>query len=288
MRRQLRRDLSRELVGQLVSLKGPQNFLASVAARVRSSHTCYAMSHSTSANMRPSSTAITLSIVVPVKTVSPGFADLLRALDDADCEVIVVQAQGSELSGGQYDGLNGNTKWTSAPPSRGGQIAKGIKHSRGDMIWVLHADSTGVGQALAYLKTMAALGKPVWGRFDIRLIGHHFGLVWVARMMNWRSRLTRICTGDQGMFFHRCLLLQAGGFPAQRLMEDIEISKRLRRGGRFSAPGISICTSGERWERSGFWRTIARMWQWRLRYFFGASADQLYDEYYGSQSGELP
>ena len=71
-------------------------------------------------------------------------------------------------------------------------------------------------------------------------------------------------------------------------MEDIEISKRLRRGGRFSAPGISICTSGKRWERSGFWRTIVRMWQWRLRYFFGASADQLYDEYYGSQSGELP
>ena len=234
--------------------------------------------------MRPSSAAMSLSIVVPVKAVSPGFADLLRALDDPDCEVIIVQAQGSELSDGQYECLSANLKWTIAPPSRGGQIAEGIKHTRGDLIWVLHADSEGVDRALGYLKTVAALGRPVWGRFDIQLIGHHSGLVWVARLMNWRSRLTQICTGDQGMFFHRCLLRQAGGFPPQRLMEDIEISKRLRRGGRFSAPRISISTSGKRWERDGFWATIVRMWRWRVRYFLGASADQLYDEYYGRQS----
>ena len=159
------------------------------------------MSHSTSANMRPSSTAITLSIVVPVKTVSPVSRTFCVCWTTPIARSLSCRPKALRLSGGQYDDLNANTKWTSAPPSRGGQIAKGIKHTRGDMIWVLHADSAEVDQALAYLKTMAALGKPVWGRFDIRLIGHHFGLVWVARMMNWRSRLTRICTGDRECFF---------------------------------------------------------------------------------------
>ena len=173
-----------------------------------------------------------------------------------------------------------------APPSRGGQIAAGIRHARSDLIWVLHADSAGVEHAKGYLKTLASLGQRAWGRFDIQLVGHHAGLVWLARAMNWRSRLTQICTGDQGMFFHRSVLQQVGGYPSQRLMEDIEVSKKLRRRGLFLAPNISISTSGERWERDGFWETVAHMWLWRLRYFLGASADQLYDEYYGNPSRE--
>ena len=103
-------------------------------------------SHSTSAKCVLSSTAITLSIVVPVIVVSPAFGELLRVLDDTDCEVIVVQAQGSEVNSDQYECLNANLKWTFAPPSRGGQIAEGIKHTRADLIWVLHADSSGVNK----------------------------------------------------------------------------------------------------------------------------------------------
>lgn len=231
---------------------------------------------------------IALSVVVPVTAAPPNFANLLDVLEDTESEVIVVQAQCSALGSGQPEHLAINQKWMFAPPSRGGQIARGIEAARGDLIWVLHADSADVRHALGYLKTLAAESQPVWGRFDIQLRGRHAGLAWVARMMNWRSRLTRICTGDQGMFFHRSLLQQVGGYPPQRLMEDIEVSKRLRREGRFLAPNIRISTSGERWERDGFWRTIRRMWRWRLRYFFGVSAERLYDEYYGIQSGGKP
>ena len=79
------------------------------------------------------------------------------------------------MNGDQYECLNANLKWTFAPPSRGGQIAEGIKHTRADLIWVLHADSSGVKQAMGYLKTMAAFGQPVWGRFDIQL---HWPPLW--------------------------------------------------------------------------------------------------------------
>ena len=84
-----------------------------------------------------------------------------------------------------------------------------------------------------------------------------------------RSRWTRICTGDQGMFFIVACLQHAGGFPKQPLMEDIEISKRLRNQGVFYAPDITILTSGERWQRDGILLTVLRMWRWRLRYFLG-------------------
>ena len=287
LRRTLPLDLCCDDVGGPSNHARPQIFSVVVAAWAGSSHTCDAMQN-ISANTPSAPTPFPLSIVVPVTTVSPMFTDLLGALEDTDCEVIVVQAHSPAVGAGQPEPLTDNLKWIFASPSRGGQIARGIEHARGDVIWVLHADSTGVDQALGYLKALAKSGQPVWGRFDVQLLGHHAGLVWVARMMNWRSRFTRICTGDQGMFFHRSALVQVGGYPSQRLMEDIEISKKLRRKGQFLAPNIRISTSGERWERDGILRTITRMWRWRLRYFFGASADELYDEYYGNQSGGRP
>lgn len=85
------------------------------------------------------------------------------------------------------------------------------------------------------------------------------------------------------MFFHRSLLRDIGGFPNQRLMEDIEVSRRLKGLGGFLAPKIRISTSGERWLRDGLASTVLRMWRWRLRYFLGTSADELYAEYYPSE-----
>ena len=281
----MRLDLCRDVVDGPINQRGLKILSVLIAAGAGPSHTCDVMQN-TPTKTRPDSRPLLLSVVVPVKAVSPNFANLLGALEDSDCEVIVVQAQDSMPVGREPQHLAINVKWIFAPPSRGGQIAAGVKHARGDLIWVLHADSTGVDHAKGYLKTLASLGQPVWGRFDIQLLGHHAGLVWVARAMNWRSRLTQICTGDQGMFFHRSVLQQVGGYPSQRLMEDIEVSKKLRRRGRFLAPNIPISTSGMRWERDGFWRTVAHMWLWRLRYFLGASADQLYDEYYGNPSRE--
>ena len=104
----------------------------------------------------------------------------------------------------------------------------------------------------------------------------------VAWLMNWRSRLTRICTGDQAMFFATGILSEVGGFPAQPLMEDIELSKRLKRSsGVFMAPKLAVRASPRRWRQRGVLRTIGHMWWMRLRYFFGASPGALYVAYYG-------
>ena len=97
----------------------------------------------------------------------------------------------------------------------------------------------------------------------------------VAALMNLRSRATGIATGDQAMFCTRAAFAQVGGFPVQPLMEDIELSRRLKRLGPPACLRARVRTSGRRWEQRGVWRTIVLMWRLRWRYWRGASPDSL-------------
>jgi hypothetical protein len=98
-------------------------------------------------------------------------------------------------------------------------------------------------------------------------------------MMNLRSRWTGIATGDQAMFMRRTAYTQVGGFPSQPLMEDIEMSKRLRARGAPACLRPRVTTSGRRWEQHGVWRTMALMWRLRWRYWRGESAHTLAQDY---------
>ena len=94
-------------------------------------------------------------------------------------------------------------------------------------------------------------------------------------MINWRSRLTGIATGDQAIFVTREAFLAVGGFPDLPLMEDIAISQRLKRLCRPFCIGTPVVTSGRRWENNGVWRTILLMWRLRLAYYFGVAPASL-------------
>ncbi|PPL14339.1 glycosyl transferase, partial [Oceanisphaera arctica] len=114
-----------------------------------------------------------------------------------------------------------------------------------------------------------------WGRFDVTITGRHPMLAAIAFMMNLRSRLTGIATGDQAIFVCRSSFEAVGGFPDQPLMEDIELSKRLKRLGPPACLQHKVTTSGRRWEQKGLWRTILLMWRLRFAYWRGASPEQL-------------
>ena len=114
-----------------------------------------------------------------------------------------------------------------------------------------------------------------WGRFDIRIDGKHPMLRVVERLMNLRSRLTGIATGDQAMFVRRDVFERLGGFADLPLMEDIELSKRLKKLGPPACAKMPVTTSARRWKAHGVWRTIVLMWRLRMAYFFGANPDVL-------------
>ena len=119
----------------------------------------------------------------------------------------------------------------------------------------------------------------LWGRFDMQLMGQHRMLKVVSQMMNWRSRLSGIATGDQVIFITRHAFGEVGGYPEIALMEDIAISKRLKKFVRPYCIKAKVKSSARRWESFGVWRTIALMWSIRLRYFIGQSPDDLAELY---------
>ncbi|WP_456416685.1 TIGR04283 family arsenosugar biosynthesis glycosyltransferase [Thiolapillus sp.] len=160
------------------------------------------------------------------------------------------------------------------------QMNAGAEQARGDIFWFIHADT--LVQPNMDRELLAALitSKSRWGRFDVSLSGNQTSLRIIERMMNWRSRFTGIATGDQGIFICRGLFERIGGFPSQPLMEDIEISIRLKKAaGKPLCLHSKILTSSRRWESRGIARTIFLMWRLRLAYALGANPADLARQY---------
>ena len=189
--------------------------------------------------------------------------------------------------GGSSDGTAERARpWVdrviAAPRGRARQMNAGAAALPGSVLWFVHAD-TGVPADAdeAILGALAAGGS--WGRFDVRLSGRHPLLRVVERMMNLRSRITGIATGDQGIFVTREAFQALGGFPDIPLMEDLALSQALRRRQRPLCLGQRLVTSSRRWERDGVLRTIVLMWRLRAAWFRGADPARLHRIYYGGR-----
>ena len=236
-------------------------------------------------DMTISGLPITLSIIVPCLNEAGGIAsslERLQPLRTRGIEVIVVDGNSNDGSLARAAPLADRT--LTAPRGRASQMNTGAAFASGRTLLFLHADCELPSDADCLISDgMSASGRR-WGRFDVRLAGTHPLLRIVARTMNWRSRLTGIATGDQGIFVERELFFAVGGFPAIPLMEDVALSGKLK---RIAAPLClkqRITASGRRWERYGVVRTILLMWQLRLAYFMGASPVGLALRYDGACS----
>ena len=216
-----------------------------------------------------------MSIIVPVLDEAAGVAAVLDALAP-------LRAQGHELivvDGGSTDGTvalcqSRADRVIDAPRGRARQMNAGAAAASGTMLLFLHADTQLPAGAAGLVHGAISQGA-VWGRFDVRITGRSAMFPVISRCMNWRSRLSGVATGDQAIFVRRDVFERVGGFPDQPLMEDIEISRRLRAIASPACLRACVQTSGRRWESRGVWRTIVLMWQLRWRYWRGVPADEL-------------
>jgi rSAM/selenodomain-associated transferase 2 len=165
-----------------------------------------------------------------------------------------------------------------APRGRAAQMNAGAAACRADVLLFLHAD-TRLPQGADALVLDAVAKRHAWGRFDVRIDARHTMLRVVGQLMNLRSRLTGIATGDQALFIRQDLFDAVGGFPEIPLMEDIAISRKLKHRGRPASLRAKVVTSARRWERHGIWKTIFLMWRLRVAYFFGADPARLAHAY---------
>lgn len=222
-----------------------------------------------------------LSIIVPTLNEAPHIAGALtdlQALRDAGCEVIVVD-------GGSTDGTAERAapladRVVRAPRGRAVQMNLGAAQAHAPVLVFLHADTRlPSGAADTLLEGLRRSGCG-WGRFDVRLSVERPAFRLVAALMNLRSRIGGIATGDQALFVRRDWFEAEGGYPDQPLMEDVELARRLKRRGRPLCLRARVLTSSRRWERDGVARTILLMWWLRLAYAAGADPHRLVRHYY--------
>jgi len=220
-----------------------------------------------------------ISIIIPVfneASVIEGQLHSLQALFKQSYEIIVVD-------GGSTDGTMAlaanitNTVIQSKEKGRAAQMNAGAAIAKGRMLLFLHSD-TQLPEITEY--TLTSLTENQWGFFPLKLSGEAAMLRLIEKMINWRSRLTSIGTGDQSIFIGRKLFWTNKGYADIPLMEDIDICKRLN---KQSSPIILIepvITSSRRWEEKGVWSTIWLMWRLRFLYFVGVSPQVLVKKYY--------
>lgn len=211
-----------------------------------------------------------LSIVMPALDEAEVIASALvrlREFNGDAIEIIVVDGgsrdRTAEIASRYADRV------LTRPGGRAVQMNHGAEHARGRYLLFLHADTQMPREALELLNRCVR-NECRWGRFDIRLSGRNPLFRVVEFCMNFRSGITGIATGDQGIFVQRTLFRSLGGYPAIPLMEDIALSRKLK---RIAAPvrlKPPVTASSRRWEKRGIVRTILLMWSLRLLYFFGA------------------
>ena len=216
-----------------------------------------------------------LSIIIPVVDEAAVIIEALqrlRRLRREGAEVIVVDGGSRDATVALARKLADRVEV--APRGRAAQMNAGAARARGDVLLFLHADTILPDTAGADVGAALAAGAR-WGRFDVRIDGAHPMLAVVAWSMNLRSRLTGIATGDQAMFARRDTFAAVGGFPDIALMEDIALSRTLKRQGRPACLRARVITSGRRWRQRGVFRTVLLMWRLRLAYFLGADPADL-------------
>ncbi|MDE1953549.1 MAG: TIGR04283 family arsenosugar biosynthesis glycosyltransferase [Betaproteobacteria bacterium] len=225
-----------------------------------------------------------LAIIIPAHNEASTIDATLRGLQALrlrGTEVIVVDGGSSdgtaELAVPWVDQIIHNAA------GRATQMNAGARTSSRSVLLFLHADTLLPQDADSLVLDGLARSGRVWGRFDVRIEPERPMLRTVAATMNLRSRISGICTGDQALFMTRDAFDTVGGFPDQPLMEDIEISRRLKRLSPPLALRSQVRTSGRRWLTQGMWPTITLMWWLRLRYFLGAEPALLARLYRGPQ-----
>lgn len=222
----------------------------------------------------------TLTIVIPVLNEAAGLAAALRTLAPlaARGAQIIVADGGSDDDSAACAQAQG-VRVIAAPRGRALQMNAGAQQASGELLLFLHADTRLAFNADALIEQALAAGPEVWGRFDVRIAGKPWLLRVIAAFMNVRSRWSGIATGDQAMFMTRAAFRTVGGFPAQPLMEDIEMSARLLKLSRPVCLRARVVTSGRRWEARGVWSTLVLMWRLRLAYWRGAAPERLAELY---------
>jgi rSAM/selenodomain-associated transferase 2 len=154
------------------------------------------------------------------------------------------------------------------PRGRGGQIAAGIAAAGGDWLLLLHADTCLAPGWAEAAEAFMARGPDRAAYFRFVLDSPDPRARRLERMVAWRCRRLCLPYGDQGLLIARALLDKVGGVRPLPLMEDVDLVRRLGRGGLVGLD-VAAVTSAARWRGRGWRRRSARNLVCLALYFAG-------------------
>jgi hypothetical protein len=232
-----------------------------------------------------------LSVVVPARNEAGGIVRCLASLARAGVYEVIV-ADGGSTDGTVALARNLGATLVAAGGGRGGQIAAGLAACRGEAVLVLHADAVAAPDVPARIvRALARCPEAAGGVVGMGYDRTSPGLFLLAGLNALRARTVGIGFGDQGQFFRREALDGAGGYPAMALMEDVEVSLRLRQAGETLYLGGGVRVSGRRWAGPGFGGKAAGVVGLCLVYLLGRRlgfADPTGRRYYLRYYGRAP
>lgn len=223
---------------------------------------------------------MSVSIIIPVLNEEEPIYGLLQQLQryrNQGHEVIVVDGGSTDKTVSISQSLA--DKVIQSKAGRAVQMNNGASQASFDILWFVHADTLVPDNAVERIQYYLSKDKNQWGRFNIKLSGSHVLFRIIERMINIRSCVSGIATGDQGIFVNKNIFEVVKGFSNLPLMEDVELCKRLK---SISSPVCAkevLTTSSRRWEQNGILSTVVLMWRLRFLYWMGISADKLADQY---------
>ncbi|MGH7848255.1 MAG: TIGR04283 family arsenosugar biosynthesis glycosyltransferase [Candidatus Binatia bacterium] len=220
-----------------------------------------------------------ISIIIPVLNEERAIGETLESIARLSPHEIIVVDGGSTDRTREVVAANGIAV-VAAGRGRARQMNEGAKIARGDVLVFLHADTRLPASAVEDIRAALIDPRCAGGRFDISLDGDRLIFKMIGALISFRSRLTRVATGDQAIFVRREVFQDLGGFPDIPLMEDIALARALRKKGRIACLKSRVLTSARRWESEGVWRTIIKMWWLKFLYLSGISPKTL-KRYYG-------
>jgi len=223
---------------------------------------------------------VDITVIVPALDEAARIGAALAAARAPGVREIIVVDGGSRDDTARFARQYADVVLT-APRGRAVQMNAGAAIARGDVLLFLHADThLPAGFETAVLTALADPGV-IGGRFDVLLVPSTPLLALIGALMNLRSRLSGIATGDQAIFVRRTVFDEMGGFEPIPLMEDIAFTRALKRRGRIARLGVRVETSSRRWLANGPLRTVLLMWWLRLLYFCGVAPERL-QRYYAN------
>lgn len=219
-----------------------------------------------------------VTIVMPVLDEAPAITESLRRLrrDFPECEAVVVDGGSRDAT---VDLASPHARVLTSRAGRAAQMNAGAQAASGDVLWFIHADVTVGPEALNQIRAALDDGAVVGGGLSLRFDCRSIGLDYLAWSSNLRARHQQWIFGDQALFVRRSVFDAVGGFPDLPIMEDLELSRRLKRLGRLEVIHATSTASARRFLAQGTWPMIAWMQYLKALYLLGVDPHMISRRY---------